>query len=45
MPEHGTPRFVRVKEPMETPTELIFKVTEAAEGGFDAQALGHSIFT
>ena len=27
------------------PTEIIFKVTEAAEGGYDARALGHSIFT
>lgn len=26
-------------------TEIIFEVTEAAEGGFDARALGHSIFT
>ena len=25
--------------------EIIFEVTEAAEGGFDARALGHSIFT
>ena len=25
--------------------EIIFAVTEAAEGGFDARALGHSIFT
>ena len=30
---------------MGTPTEIIFEVTEAAEGGFDARALGHSIFT
>ena len=27
------------------PTEIIFEVTEAAEGGYDARALGHSIFT
>lgn len=26
-------------------TEIIFEVTEAPEGGFDARALGHSIFT
>ena len=26
-------------------TEIIFEVTEAAEGGYDARALGHSIFT
>jgi len=27
------------------PTEIIFEVTEADEGGYDARALGHSIFT
>ena len=26
-------------------TEIIFEVTEACEGGYDARALGHSIFT
>ncbi len=30
---------------MEVPEEIIFEVTEAPEGGFDARALGHSIFT
>ena len=35
---------------MATPTEIIFEVTEAgvcawSEGGFDARALGYSIFT
>ena len=25
--------------------ELVFEVTEAAEGGYDARAVGHSIFT
>ena len=25
--------------------EIIFEVTEALEGGYDARALGHSIFT
>ncbi len=25
--------------------EIIFEVTEAGEGGYDARALGHSIFT
>lgn len=30
---------------MEANTEIIFEVTEAAEGGFNARALGHSIFT
>ena len=27
------------------PGELIFSVTESPEGGFEARALGHSIFT
>ncbi len=27
------------------PVEIIFEVTEAHEGGYDARALGHSIFT
>ena len=27
------------------PAEIIFEVTEAPEGGFDARALEHSIFT
>ena len=27
------------------PTEIIFEVTETLEGGYDARALGHSIFT
>ena len=26
-------------------TEIIFEVTESDEGGFEARALGHSIFT
>ena len=30
---------------MEANTEIIFEVTEAVEGGFNARALGHSIFT
>ena len=30
---------------MERPSEIIFEVTEAVEGGFDARALGYSIFT
>ena len=30
---------------MEGPTEIIFEVTEAIEGGYDARALGYSIFT
>ena len=28
-----------------TPHEIIFEVTEAVEGGYDARALGYSIFT
>lgn len=28
-----------------TPSEIIFEVTEAVEGGYDAKALGYSIFT
>lgn len=27
------------------PNEIIFEVTEACEGGYDAKALGHDIFT
>ncbi len=27
------------------PIEIIFEVTEAPEGGYDARALGHDIFT
>ena len=27
------------------PMEIIFEVTEAAEGGYDARALGHGIHT
>ena len=30
---------------MGTPKEIIFEVTEAMEGGFDARALGYGIFT
>ncbi len=26
-------------------SEIIFEVTEAVEGGYDARALGHAIFT
>ncbi len=26
-------------------SEVIFEVTESAEGGYEAKALGHSIFT
>ena len=27
------------------PSEIIFEVTEAVEGGYDARALGYGIFT
>ena len=27
------------------PSEIIFEVTEAVEGGYDAKALGHNVFT
>ena len=27
------------------PSEVVFEVTEAVEGGYDARALGYSIFT
>lgn len=27
------------------PTEIIFEVSEACEGGYDAKALGYGIFT
>ena len=30
---------------MAEPTEIIFEVTEAIEGGYDARALGYGIFT
>ncbi|MDE0369469.1 MAG: 2-oxoisovalerate dehydrogenase [bacterium] len=30
---------------MEAPAEILFEVAEAPEGGFDARALGYSIFT
>lgn len=30
---------------MAEPSEIIFEVTEAIEGGYDARALGYSIFT
>ena len=45
IPEHCDPQFLSVEEPMEAPTEIIFEITEAPEGGFDARPLGHSIFT
>lgn len=28
-----------------TPTEIIFEITEAEEGGYNAKALGYGIFT
>ena len=41
----GEPRLASVEEPVEAAMEITFEVTEAPEGGFDARALGHSIFT
>ena len=32
-------------EPRARPAEIIFEVTEAVEGGYDARALGYSIYT
>ena len=37
--------LVSVGGSMKAPAEIIFEVTEAVEGGFDARALGYSIFT
>lgn len=34
-----------VEKPIEAPEEIIFEVAEAPDGGFDARALGYSIFT
>ena len=34
-----------IGEHLKAPAEIIFAVTEAAEGGFDARARGYSIFT
>ena len=28
-----------------TPTEIVFEVTDAGAGGYNARAVGHSIFT
>ena len=39
------PGPVRTGDDVKAPAEIIFEVTEAAEGGFDARALGYSIFT
>lgn len=30
---------------METPREIIFEVIDSPEGGYEARALGHSIYT
>ena len=32
-------------ESWERPAEIIFEVTEAVDGGYDATALGYSIYT
>ena len=37
--------LVRIGDHVKAPAEIIFEVTEAVNGGFDARALGYSIFT
>ena len=39
------PGLSRIGDNVKAPAEIIFEVTEAVEGGFDARALGYSIFT
>lgn len=41
----AVPGPVRTGDDVKAPAEIIFEVTEAAEGGYDARALGYSIFT
>ena len=36
---------LRINEQGMRAKEIVFEVTEAPEGGYDARALGHSIFT
>ena len=43
--ETEAPGLVRIGDHVKAPAEIIFEVTEAVEGGFDARALGYSIFT
>ena len=43
--EAEAPGLVRTGDHVKAPAEIIFEVTEAVEGGFDARALGYSIFT
>ena len=43
--ETEAPGLVRIGDHAKAPAEIIFEVTEAVEGGFDARALGYSIFT
>ena len=43
--ETEAPGLVRTGDHVKAPAEIIFEVTEAAEGGFDARAFGYSIFT
>ena len=45
MSRPGMTWAVSMGENLGTPKEIIFEVTEAVKGGFDARALGHSIFT
>ena len=37
--------IIAAGEPLMKPTEIVFEVTEAGESGYDARALGYSIFT
>ena len=39
----AVPGPVRTGDDVKAPAEIIFEVTEAAEGGYDARALGYSI--
>ena len=43
--ETAAPGPMRLGDHVKAPAEIIFEVTEAVEGGFDARALGYSIFT
>ena len=43
--ETETLGLMRLGDHVKAPAEIIFEVTEAVNGGFDARALGYSIFT
>lgn len=44
-PIHSRVRYHAVEEAAVAQTEIIFAVEESAEGGYEARALGHAIFT